>query len=290
MPHPAWSAGKGKGFNLAGAILGVACPPMKTKILFAVLLGAFALMGCSPSTGKKKLIIGTDATYPPFEAVDEKGEFSGISIDMGRELAKSMGREAEFRNISFEGLNAALKSGSIDCVISSMTANDERRQSIDFSDPYVKTRLAILVSSKSPVQSFDDLKAPGRRVVVRLGTTGEQFVLKHLPETKRVSLDSDTACVMEVVNAGVDAWVYDQLSLMRYHERHPDTTRAILKPLQEEGWAIGIRQGNEELKVQANVFLKKFRAEGGFTRLGEKYLAKEKKMMEAQGIPFVFDL
>ncbi len=264
---------------------------MKTKMLFAVLLGALALMSCSPDDAvKKKLIIGTDATYPPFEALDEKGEFTGVSIDMGRELAKSMGREVEFRNISFEGLNAALKSGSIDCVISSMTANDERRKSIDFSDSYVKTRLAILVSTKSPIQSLDDLKAKGRRLVVRLGTTGEQFVIKHLPEVERVSLDSDTACVMEVVNAGVDAWIYDQLSVLRYQERHPAATRVLLKPLQEEGWAIGIRQGNEELKTQANAFLKKFREEGGFSKLGEKYLAKEKKMMEAQGIPFVFDL
>ncbi len=269
---------------------------MKTKLLFAVLLGAVGLMGCSPDSGKpsdpvkKKLVIGTDATYPPFEMIDEKGEFSGVSIDMGRELAKSMGREVEFRNINFDGLIAALKSGRVDCVISSMTANEERRKSIDFSDPYVKTGLAILASAKSPVQGLEDLKAPERRLVVRLGTTGEQFAIKQLPGVKRVSLDSDTACVMEVVNAGVDAWVYDQLSLMRYHERHPDTTRALLKPVQEEVWAIGIKQGNEELKTQTNAFLKKFRADGGFTRLGEKYLTREKKMMEAQGIPFVFDL
>lgn len=263
---------------------------MKTKMLFAVLLGFVGLMGCSPDSGKKKLIIGTDATYPPFEVINEKGEFSGVSIDLGRELAKSMGREAEFRNINFDGLIAALKSGSIDCVISSMTANDERRKSIDFSDPYVKTGLAILVSAKSSVQGLEDLKSPERRLVMRLGTTGEQFALKQLPDIKHVSLDSDTACVMEVVNAGVDAWIYDQLSLMRYHERYPEKTRALLKPVQEEFWAIGINQGNEELKAQANAFLKKFRAEGGFAKLGEKYLAKEKKMMEAQGIPFVFDL
>lgn len=289
-PHLASGLREGKGFSLAGVTLGVACSSMKTKMLFAVLLGAVGLMESSFAADKKKLIIGTDATYPPFEALDESGQPSGASIDMGRELAKSMGREAEFRNINFDGLIAALKSGSIDCVISSMTANDERRKSIDFSDPYVKTGLAILVSAKSPVQSIDDLKVSGRRLVVRLGTTGEQYVLKHLTGSKHVSLDSDTACVMEVVNAGADAWIYDQLSLMRYHERHPKTTRALLKPIQEEVWAIGIKQGNDELKTQANTFLKKFREEGGFTRLAEKHLAKEKKMMEAQGIPFVFDL
>jgi ABC-type amino acid transport substrate-binding protein len=264
------------------------------KIFWSVLLAAVALVstGCSKSGagGAKKLVIATDATYPPFEIIDDKGEFSGVSIELGRALGKELGREVEFQNINFDGLIAALKSGSVDCIISSLTANEERRQSIDFSDPYVKTGLALLASVKSPVQSLEDLKAPGRRVVVRLGTTGETFVRKHLPQAQVLALDSDTACVLEVVQGGVDAWLYDQLSLMNYHERHPDTTRVLLKAVQEEVWAIGLRQGDEEFKGKTNAFLAKFRSEGGFTKLGEKHLAKEKGMMEAQGIPFVFEI
>lgn len=259
------------------------------RFLSLLLLSAACLVssGCGRSN---KLIIATDATYPPFETLNEKGEFSGADMDMGRELAKHLGREVEFRNINFDGLIAALKSGSVDIVISAMTANDERRKSIAFSDPYVKTGLAILAHAKSPVQGMNDLKAPGRRVVVRLGTTGEQFVKEHLPQATVVSLDSDTACVMEVVKGGVDAWIYDQLSLMNYHERHPDTTRALLKPVREEFWAIGLRQGDDELRTKVNEFLAKFRAEGGFKKLAEKHMAKEKGMMEAQGIPFVYEV
>ena len=254
-------------------------------LLLSVL--CFAVSGCGRSN---RLIIATDATYPPFEVLDAKGEFSGADIDLGRELAKHLGREVEFQNINFDGLIAALKSGSVDLVISAMTANEERRRSIAFSDPYVKTGLAILAHAKSPVQGLDDLKAPGRRIVVRLGTTGEQFAKEHLPQATLVSLDSDTACVMEVVKGGVDAWIYDQLSLMNYHARHPDTTRVLLKPVREEFWAIGLRQGDDELRAKVNEFLVKFRAEGGFKRLAEKHMAKEKAMMEAQGIPFVFEM
>lgn len=253
------------------------------------VLSAMCLMlsACGRST---KLVIATDATYPPFEVLDANGEFSGADIDMGRELAKHLGREVEFRNINFDGLIAALKSGSVDMVISSMTANDERRKSIDFSDPYVKTGIAILAGVKSPVQTPEDIKAPGRRIVVRLGTTGESYARANLPQASIVALDSDTACVMEVVKGGVDAWIYDQLSIMNYQARHPDTTRALLKPLREEVWAIGLRQGDEETKAKVNEFLKKFRADGGFQRLAEKHMPKEKQMIEAQGIPFVFDI
>lgn len=259
---------------------------MRTCLL--LLLAACLFLGSSCS--RNTLVIGTDATYPPFETKDEKDQFTGVSIDMGKALAAKLGRPVEFRNINFDGLITALKSGSVDIVISSMTANDERRQSIDFSDPYVKTGLAVLVAAKSPVKTQDDLKAPGCKLVVRLGTTGEAYTREFLPKAVITPLDSDTACVLEVANGNVDAWIYDQLSLMRYHEVHKETTRVLLKPLREEVWAIGLRKGDDKMRNDINAFLKDYRASGGFKALAEKYLSKERDAMKAQGIPFVFDL
>jgi polar amino acid transport system substrate-binding protein len=244
----------------------------------------------SDTASPGKLIIGMDATYPPFEFTNDKGEISGVSTEIGREIGRALGREVEFRNINFDGLIVALKTGSIGLIISSMTANDERRKSIEFSDPYVKTGLSVLVSKKSPVEKSDDLKAAGRRVVVRLGTTGEMWARKELPQAQIVALDTDAACVLEVVNGTVDAWVYDQISIMNYHDRNRDSTRALLAPLREEVWAIGMRQGEEETKAKINEALARFRAEGGFAKLADNYLAKERDMMKAQGLPFVFEL
>lgn len=231
-----------------------------------------------------------DATYPPFEFVNEKNEISGVSVELGREIARALGREVEFRNINFDGLITALKTGSIDLVVSSMTANEERRKSIDFSDPYVKTGLSILVAKNSPVQKADDLRTPGRRLVVRLGTTGEMWARKEVPQAQIVALDTDAACVLEVTKGGVDAWVYDQISIMNYHDRHRETTRALLAPLREEVWAIGMNQNQPETKAKINEVLAKFRADGGFARLSDRFLAKERDMMKAQGLPFVFEL
>lgn len=245
------------------------------------------LCACSRSD---KLIIGTDATYPPFEFVDENGQITGVDIEVGREIAKALGREVEFRNINFDGLITALRTGSVDLVISAMTATPERRQSIDFSEPYVKTGLSILAAKNSPVHSADDLKAPGRKIVVRLGTTGESWVRENLKEAKITSLDADVSCVMEVVNENVDAWLYDQLSIMNYHAKHANETRAILAPLREEVWAVGLKQQDEELKAKVNEVLARMRNDGSFSRLAERFMAKEKQMMTAQGLPFVFEL
>jgi ABC-type amino acid transport substrate-binding protein len=253
-------------------------------LAFTLLL---TLCACSRSN---KLIIGTDATYKPFEYVDEKGEIVGVSIEIGKEIGKALGREVEFRNINFDGLIIALRTGSVDLVISSMTATPERRQSIDFSDPYVKTGLSILAAKNSTIQSAEDLKTPGRKIVVRLGTTGESWVRENLKDAKIIALDADVSCVMEVVNANVDAWVYDQLSIMNYHAQNAEKTRALLAPLREEVWAVGLKQGDDELKAKVNEVLARMRGDGSFAKLAERFMAKDKEMMAAQGLPFVFEL
>lgn len=254
---------------------------------FLALSLLFTLCACSRSN---KLIIGTDATYPPFEYVDENGQISGVDIEVGREIGKALGREVEFKNINFDGLITALRTGSIDLVLSSMTATPERRKSIDFSEPYVRTGLSILAAKDSTLQSAADLKTAGRKIVVRLGTTGETWARQNLSEAKIIALDADVSCVMEVVNGNVDAWIYDQLSIMNYQAKHAEKTRALLTPLREEVWAVGLKHGNEELKAKVNEVLARMRSDGSFTKLAERFMAKEKQMMTAQGLPFVFEL
>lgn len=236
-----------------------------------------------------RLVIAMDATYPPFEYTNETGEFTGVSVDLGKAIGEHLGRQVEFRNINFDGLIAALKSGSVDIIISSVTANDERRKSVAFSEPYVKTGLALLLSKSSPAQKVEDLNDPARKVVVRLGTTGEQYVRQHLPKATIMALDGDTACVMEVVKGSADAWIYDQISLMNYHARHPDTTRVLLKSLRDEVWAVALRQGEDDLREKVNECILKLRKDGSFARMGDKHLGKYRALMQAQGIPFVFD-
>jgi polar amino acid transport system substrate-binding protein len=264
---------------------------MKGILLLTALAG---LMACKPAVDPgepKPLVIGMDATYRPFEYVDESGQITGVSVAIGREIAKELGRPVEFRNINFDGLIMALKTGSIDLIISSMTANEERRKSILFSEPYVKTGLSVLLAKASPVQSAADLKGAGRRLAVRIGTTGEAWCAEHLPEATLVRLDTDAACVLEVVNGAVDAWVYDQISVMNYHAQHAAQTRALLTPLREEFWAVGMVKNADEVLVKGvNTALQRMREGDAFGELADKFLAAERDLMKQQGLPFVFEL
>ena len=259
--------------------------PMKRLLLTLAVLSL--IPQCKRSDA---LIIGTDATYPPFEFKSETGELAGVSIDMGKALGEYLGRPVEFRNIAFDGLITALQTRSIDIIISSMTANDERRKSLDFSAPYVTTGICLLLPKNSSIAKVDDLKQGKRRIVTKIATTGEQWSRANLPNADIMALDSDPACVLEISKGSADAWVYDQISVMNYALANPDTTKALLAPIRIEEWAVGLRHGEDELRDKISAFIAKFRAEGSFDKVAVKYLAKERDYMKQQNLPFVFEL
>jgi polar amino acid transport system substrate-binding protein len=219
---------------------------------------------------------------------DTTGRPTGVSVRLAEALARDLGRELVIENIAFDGLIPALKTNKIDCIISSMTATPERARSIAFSEPYLKTGLALLVGVKSPVTTAADLDARGRVVAVKKGTTGHQFAAASLKQARLLVLDKESAAVMEVAQGRADAFIYDSLSVYRSHMRHPDTTRPLLRPFREETWAVGLRRGDDSLRRRVDEFLERFRADGGFERLGDEFLADEKAFFKREGIPFYF--
>lgn len=261
--------------------------------LFALLLCA----GCSDKTAdlgsdENVLVVGMDPTYPPFEMRDPSGELSGVSVDLGRALGEYLSRPVEFRAIDFQGLIPALKSGKVDLIISSMTRTDERAKSVLFSDPYVANGLCLLVSIESNVNDIADLNQTGRKVVVRTGTTGHIYARKALENAELLPQELVETCVAEVRNGNVDAFLYDQLSVLAYAEKYPDKLKALPKPFQIEYWSIAMAPGDDELKSKVDEFLAVWQSSGGPAEAIEKYpeLSRRAKQMEQSGQPFVFDV
>jgi polar amino acid transport system substrate-binding protein len=236
----------------------------------------------------KPLIVGMELNYPPFEMMDSAGTPTGVGVEMAHALADYLHRPLDIQNMPFEGLIPALKTGRIDIIISSMTATDERRKSIDFSDPYLSTGLAILAKKSDPIQTIADVDKPGMIVTVKTGTTAADYTRTHFTHATVLALQQDTACALEVVQGKADAFLYDQMSIYQFAKKNPDTTRGLLNPFQHESWAIGIRKGNTELETQVNAFLADFKAKKGFDALGDKYLKEDKAAFKEMGFPFYF--
>ena len=249
-----------------------------------LLLASIAVSTAEPLP----LRVGMELSYPPFETIGPDGEPTGISVELAQGLAGRLGRPLVIENISFPGLIPALKSGKIDIIISSMTSTPERAKAVAFSEPYLTAGLAALVPTSSTAQGFVDLDQADRTIVVLQGTTGEVFARAKVHKARVITLDKQSACVLEVTQGKADAFIYDQMSVYQNAKRNPQTTRAMLNPLQMESLAIALRQGDEEMRTQVNQFLTEFRAGGGFDRLAEKYLTEEKSAFAEQGIPFFF--
>jgi polar amino acid transport system substrate-binding protein len=259
---------------------------MKTShlLLFLGLLAA----ACGRTTAPNTLVVGMDLSYPPFETIDRAGNPSGVSVEIAQALGEHLGRPVRIENIPFTGLIPSLKTGKIDCVISSMTDTPERRKSVAFSDPYLSIGLALLVPKNSPMRSPADLDVPGRTLAVRQGTTGEVWAREHIRSARIVALDKEAAAVLEVVQGKADAFLYDQMSVWKNASEQPDTTRAILEPVRREEWAVALRPEDTALRGQINGFLDAFRKSDGFRRLGDKYLGEQKAAFARQGVPFYF--
>jgi polar amino acid transport system substrate-binding protein len=229
-----------------------------------------------------------ELAYPPFEMTDQNGHPTGVSVDLANALGKYVGREVEIENIPFDGLIPSLQTHKIDLIISSMTATPERARAIAFSDPYLTTGLCLLVGKDSAIQSIADVDEATRTVVVKKGTTGHIYTEAHIHRARVLVLDKEDVCVLEVVQRKADAFIYDQISTYENWSRNQSTTRAILKPFQEETWAVGLRQGDTNLLSQVNQFLKDFKGHGGFEQLGDRYLKDQKETFRKLGYPFYF--
>ena len=94
--------------------------------------------------------------------------------------------------------------------------------------------------------------------------------------------------MLEIVQGKADAFIYDQISTYENWRRNENTTRAILKPFQQEFWAVGLRRGDDALREQVNAFLKDFKQRGGFEQLGDRYLKEQKDAFRKMGDPFYF--
>jgi polar amino acid transport system substrate-binding protein len=175
----------------------------------------------APPPVVKTYTVGTDAAYAPFESQNEKGEIVGFDIDILKAVAEKGGFQVTFVNTPWEGIFNALAQGDRDMVISAVTITDERKQTMDFSDPYFDAAQLIAVRQDSKVAAFADLKK--LKVGVQTGTTGDEAVTQLLGKTSTniKRFESTPLALKELESGGVDAVVADNGVVAHYVANNP---------------------------------------------------------------------
>jgi cystine transport system substrate-binding protein len=238
------------------------------------------LAGCSgaqTATARVKksgvLRVGLEGTYPPFNYVDEQKQMVGFDVDVSKEIARRLGAKAEFVGSEWKALIGGLQADKFDVIIAQMSITDERKQSVDFTDPYVLSG-AVLIAKKgdSRFKKLDDIK--GFKVGVGLGTTFETLA-KSVQGAEVKSYDSFDQYAQELVNGRVDVIVNDQL-LAAYAIKKGQLPIAIASPvLSEDRIGIAVKKGNAELVSQVNKSLTDMKTDGTYKQIFMQWFGVE---------------
>jgi polar amino acid transport system substrate-binding protein len=221
----------------------------------------------------KVYVVGTDAAYAPFESQNEKGEIVGFDIEILQAAATKAGIEVKFVNTPWEGIFNALGQGDRDMVVSAVTITDERKQTMDFSDPYFDAQQLIAVKETSKVAKFADLKR--LKVGVQTGTTGDEAVTKLLGKnsTNIKRFESTPLALKELESGGVDAVVADNGVVIHYVANNPGGKFKTVadKDFVPEQYGVAFKKGNTELQGKINQGLAAIKADGTYDQIYTKY-------------------
>jgi polar amino acid transport system substrate-binding protein len=233
-----------------------------------------APVAAAPAPAPAKVyVVGTDAAYAPFESQNEKGEIVGFDIDVVRAAAAKAGVEVKFVNTPWEGIFNTLQQGDRDMIVSAVTITAERKQTMDFSDPYFDAAQLIAVKETSKVAKFADLKK--LKVGVQTGTTGDEAVTKLLGKasTNVKRFESTPLALKELEAGGVDAVVADNGVIAHYVANNPGGKFKTVSDTEfvPEQYGIAFKKGNTELLGKMNQGLAAIKADGSYAQIYAKY-------------------
>lgn len=235
---------------------------LKSLVLFLMLVVS------SLTFAKEKLYVGTNAEFPPFEYLD-KGDIVGFDIDLVKAIGNKLGMDVVIKDMSFDGLIPALETNKVDVVIAGMTATDERKIAVNFSNPYyTANQIIILKDDNKDIKTFDDLN--GKLVGVMLGFTGD-VVVSEMKNVESKKYNASFAAIMELQNNKIDAVVLDSETALNYLKNNKGLKLADTSGEPEE-YAIAISKKNTELLNKINTALDELKKDGTYESLLKKYM------------------
>ena len=233
------------------------------------------------------LRIGVSATREPFSFVDKDGRVTGHDGELARMISAKLQRPVEFSNMKFSALLPALQSGKIDLIVTGMTATDERKKKVDFTQPYFINAQVMLVKkptkSKSTSAAAPDLASnpndvlskleqlDGKRICVLSGSTGDLAARKQFPNATFQVVNASADAALAIKGKKADAFIFDKIVLMKLVEKNQELV-ILGQPLDSLDVAAVIKKENAELLSDINRALQDLEKEGVLQRLRQKWV------------------
>jgi len=244
---------------------------MLKHLFLAIMMLLFT--SSSALAAEKTITFAADCTWPPMEFLDANKQVTGFSPELVAAVAKAGGFKAEVKNTAWDGIFAGLASGKYESVTSSVSITDERKQSMDFSDPYFEVKQAVVVQKNSPIKAAADLK--GKKAGGQIGTTGI-FALKKIQGVEPKTYDEVGLAIEDLANGRIDAVACDDPVAAQYALQKPEYKEKlkiafILEADQKEYYGWPVKKGDKETLALINKGLAAVKANGEYDKLKAKW-------------------
>lgn len=236
------------------------------KVLAAVIVGTIILggfAGCSKNSSSStasntssieqiknrgKIRIGVFSDKPPFGYVDSEGKNQGFDVYIAKRFAKDLlGDESKVEFVLVEAASrvAVLESNKVDITMANFTVTDERKQKVDFANPYMKVSLGIVSPDGKLITSMDQLK--GKKVIVNKGTTAQDYLTKNFPDLELLKYDQNTEAFEALKDGRGAALAHDNTEVLAWAKSNPGFTVGIPSLGSQDSIAPAVKKGNKEL-------------------------------------------
>lgn len=222
-----------------------------------------------------KLIAATSGNLPPNTFVDSNNQLTGYDIEVGRLVEKAIGLPIQFERLDFKGIMPGLQTGRFDIVFSNVNITEERKQIFDYSIPYSRAAVIVLVPANvQDINGYKDLK--GRNVGAISGAADGEMPARQVADKfgafKSFKGYPGYAEMFTDLRSGrLDAIVCPDLAAADYLVKNPGVARIVGEPYLVRFVGAPMQKGSTELKAEVDAVIRKARQDGVLDSLAKKF-------------------
>lgn len=258
---------------------------LRSVIIYGIIaVMALSIAGCNNKSqdamDKETLIIGFDDTFVPMGFKDNNGKIVGFDIDLAKEVSKIIGKQVTFQPIDWSMKESELNSGKIDLIWNGYSITKERKEKVNFTNPYLENRQVIITLVNSKINSKVDLK--GMNVGAQNQSSAvdainkEEELLKTFKDGKVYTFETNNEALMDLEAKRIDAVVADEILARYYINKKGEGKFKILNDdFGDESYGVGIRKGDEELLEKLNEAFEDIKKDGTAKKVSEKWFGKD---------------
>ncbi|MGR5062274.1 lysine/arginine/ornithine ABC transporter substrate-binding protein [Photobacterium sp. DNB22_13_2] len=241
------------------------------KIVLATIIG----LASANAAAQEEIKFAMEATYAPFEYVDENNEIQGFDIDLANALCDVIEAKCTFHNQPFDSLIPALKFRRYDAAISGIDITEQRQQVVNFTDAYYDNSAAFVALDGKVA---DQAALKGKRVGVQNGSTHQSYLTEQLDGVTAVPYASYQDAFIDMQNGRIDS-IFGDTAVVAEWFKKSDSLVYVGEQVTNakyfgNGFGIAINQDNQELLDKLNTALKTVKANGQYDEIFDKYFGE----------------